>query len=199
MHSIPTLATLANIGINARFWYQHSHANIAAWAARQGLELREVCEVCAVLSPGCTVDINARMTREYFAAKAQGKAYKVRDSIYAKSTQAALAHWQLTGEIRGPKTACFALNLRGDWQAVTLDRHMARVMGCGPGHAKGDSWKPSGMVEATRRIHKAAARLNWLPCEVQAALWQVGQAAVYGLTEVRYLRMFEPKQGEMQW
>ena len=194
MHGLSTLATLAKLGSVARYWYQHSHANIADWARVHGLELRPVCEAIAVLSPGCTVDINARMAREYWAARAAGRPYRVKDSIYAKATTAALAHWEATGEIRGQKTSAFARNLRGDWQAVTLDRHMARVMGCGPDHAKGDSWTRAGIIEATARIERVARRMGWLPCEVQAALWQVGQAEVYGITEVRYLRMFEPAQ-----
>lgn len=69
-------------------------------------------------------------------------------------------------EIKGPKVSEFDKALRGDPEAIAVDRHVARVMlGIDSPSSKGD------FSTAMSRVRDAAEKLGITPAEAQSAIW----------------------------
>ena len=84
-----------------------------------------------------------------------------------RSTRLAMAHYEATGAIRGPKTGPFARAVLGDEDAVVLDTWMAKVFEVP--HKAFD--KKSVRATCADTIRQAAKVLGWTPAQTQAAVW----------------------------
>jgi hypothetical protein len=69
-------------------------------------------------------------------------------------------------EIKGPKVSEFDKALRGDPEAIAVDRHVARIMlGIDSPYNKGD------FSAAMSRVRDTAKKLGITPAEAQSAVW----------------------------
>lgn len=156
---VDAIVGLALQGEGGRFWYGTAERAVRTEAERLGVTPERFAAVLAVTSPRVKVRRNWTLTVQYLAT---GSVEGI-----MKSSRAALAHYEATGEIRGPKTGPFARAILGDRLAVVLDVWMARAFGVE--HRRFGSRLVR--EEATRRIQAAAGILGWTPAQVQAAVW----------------------------
>jgi hypothetical protein len=150
---------MAMAGRTGRDWYQFAESQVRSAAASLGIDPQRFADIIAVTSPRVQVVRNVRMAVRY-----------VRDGDRTgmmKTVAAALDHWHLTGEIRGPKTSEFAKAIMGDTDRVVLDVWMAKAFGIP------QKWLDAKYVraECARRVRDAALILGWTPAQVQAAVW----------------------------
>lgn len=158
--SVETLVLLALEGKAGRYWYAGAHRSVREYARLTDQSPRRVADMLALFSPRVNVRRSVRLAHHYLTTGEYA-----RDTM--QGVRAAVAHYEDTGEIRGPKTAPFARALVGDGDAIVLDVWMARAFGC------------DQRLLATKRvrercesrIRRAADWLGWTPCEVQAAVW----------------------------
>ena len=156
---VDALVGMALQGEAGRHWYGIAERAIRTEAERVGVTPERFANILAITSPRVRVRRNWTLTVQYLTT---GSVEGI-----MQSTRAALAHYESTGEIRGPKTGPFARACMGDRQAVVLDVWMARAFGV-------EHRKMSGVrvrTECTRRVQAAAGILGWTPAEVQAAVW----------------------------
>jgi hypothetical protein len=142
----------------SRDWYAQARRLIAAEAARVHVKPEYFADVLAITSPRISVSRNWYLTVGYCRT--------LSENTMMRSTRAALAHWRITGVIRGPKTGPFARALRGDESAIVLDTWMAAFFRCE--QSEFDT-KRRGKYEQT--IRQVANDLGWTNCQVQAAVW----------------------------
>jgi hypothetical protein len=88
------------------------------------------------------------------------------------SVKIALAHYELTGQIRGPKTSAFARALQGDRRAVVVDVWIARALRI----PEEDLSSRRVYAHAARRIRGAAAHSGLPVRDAQAAIWTAVRA-----------------------
>jgi hypothetical protein len=157
--SVAGVVGLAIVGQNGRGWYRDAATVIAAEAAVIGVTAERFAAVLAITSPRVRVRRNWTLTVQYLSSGST-------EGIM-KSTRAALAHYEIGGEIRGPKTGPFARACLGDPQAVVLDVWMARAFNVDPRRIGGKRLN----AECTQRVQAAAGILGWTPADVQAAVW----------------------------
>jgi len=169
---------LALQGESGRHWYNYATEQVKGAAFILDIDSDRLSDLLALFSPRVSVKRNIRVTLAYLATGKHGKGTM-------KGTKAAVTHYELTGDIRGPKTSAFAKALQGDLSAVVLDTWMADAFGI-------DQSRFSVKAvhrECCKRIRAVAGELGWKPAEVQAAIWvavvrQSGRAVVpYALVE----------------
>lgn len=154
------LMRLARLGAGHRTWYNDALQNIMTLCYRKNWGVVRYIEVLALTSPRVSVKRNVSLATEYMTTGQLGP-----DVL--RGTRAALAHYEATGEIRGPKTAAFARALAGDHDAVVLDVWMARALDVDQRKFETKRVRHS----AERRVRYAAHLLGWSPAETQAAVW----------------------------
>jgi len=156
---IDALVGLALQGEGGRHWYRAAERAIRSESERVGVTPERFANILAITSPRVKVRRNWTLTVQYLmSGSLEG---------IMKSSRAALAHYEATGEIRGPKTGPFARAVLGDRLAVVLDTWMARAFNVE--HRRFAS--AAIREECSRRIQAAAGILGWSPAEVQAAVW----------------------------
>lgn len=160
MNSVNRLKTLATIGMAGASWYDDARDYIWSETERNGWDMSRFIDVFAILSPRVSVVRNWEGTVEYFRS---GKL----PYGFIKSTRAALAHYESTGEIRGRKTSAFALALHGDTTALVLDVWMARA----PGVGERVVTRLDNIRAAHRRIAAVGRALGLSVRDTQAAVW----------------------------
>jgi len=82
------------------------------------------------------------------------------------SVAVALARFEATGEILGPKTRAFALALAGEPSAVVLDVWLSRALGVPHRAMRGMLYQ-----RAAARVREAAMVAGVTPATMQAAIW----------------------------
>lgn len=158
--SIRQLLRLAADGIDNRYWYERTHDNIVALCRQHDWEVGKFIDVLAISSPRVHVARNFRAAMQYMTY-----GYLPNDLI--RSTHVALAHWEETGEIRGPKTSAFAAALRGEPNALVLDTWMA--VACG---VDGRDFGKRRVRESCARRIRYVAKLWGRPVRnTQASIW----------------------------
>ena len=158
----------ARAGASERDWYARAELSIRAYATERGFDPARVADVLSLTSPRVSVSRNVRIARHYLETGAPTS-----DTMW--SVRAALAHYEDTGEIRGPKTGAFARALMGDPDAVVVDVWVLRAFDL-------RGWKsltPKRYRDVSARIRRLATVLGWTPVECQAAMW-TGIRATYG-------------------
>lgn len=160
MNSVKNLRVLASIGEAGQLWYEDARDYIWSETERNGWDMAKFIDVFAILSPRVSVVRNWEGAVEYFQTGRLPWGF-------IKSTRAALAHYEATSEIRGPKTSAFARALHGDTTALVLDVWMARALGVDERVVT----RKDNMRMAHRRIKAVAKSLRWSVRDTQAAIW----------------------------
>lgn len=155
-----TLLRYAQLGYEDRHWYAEARTAIEEICRRHSWDSAAFIDVMAITSPRVRVSRNWGCTCTYMKT---GKLPKGT----MRSTRAALAHWELTGEIRGRKTSAFSDALGGDGGALVLDVWMALALGVDPTKVT-----RLDNIEAARRcVQYIADTLALTVAETQAAIW----------------------------
>lgn len=141
-------------------WYTRAWADIL-WASNlRSWDPARVADLLAIFSPRVSVTRSAKMAVHYLHTGTV-----LRPCI--RSVRTALAHYENTGEIRGPKTSAFSRALRGDTSAIVLDVWMARALGV-PDAAVS---RKRIATEAAERISRVGATIGHPPRDTQSAIW----------------------------
>lgn len=160
MTSIPRLIDFASDGADGRAWYDHAAEQVQLAAERLGIEAARFADLLALFSPRVSVRRSIRMA-VYYATTGE-HAHDVMSPV-----RMAVAFYEQTGRIRGPKTGPFARALRGDQAAIVLDIWMSRALGI-PQKALE---RQAVHAEGTLRVRSAGVELGWPPAATQAAIW----------------------------
>lgn len=160
MPSPERLAPIAERGRAGRGWYGEALEQIGMASDMLGCTPVKLAGYLAVYSPRVSVKRSIRMAY-----------HRIRTGEHThdcmRGVQAAVEHWEATGEIRGPKTRAFNAALLGDESAVVLDVWMARALGI-PQDLLG---RITVYRKGEDRIRSVASVIGWTPAETQAALW----------------------------
>jgi len=179
MTSVKVLAKLAKQGENGKHWYEECDLALRAMCSKEGWPVVHTAAILGITSPRVQVQRNARYTKQYMRhwtlrpevtthAKISGLMINIRRG---------LENYELTGEIKGPKTSAFAGACMGDLDQVVLDTWMAKVLGI---HQDTFKRKPV-RAKADKRIRQVAKQLSWQPAQAQAAIW----TAIYEANHVQ--------------
>ena len=160
MRNVSYLIRLARQGWAHKDWYSKAEGALMDQSDFLDVEFDTLVDVLAITSPRVSVSRNVRVTIDYFK---KGEL----SSTLIRSTHAALDHYLLTGEIRGPKTSKFAAALKGDTDAIVLDTWMAKALGVPQSGFSSKRVRSS----AERRIRYGAYIMGITPAEFQAAVW----------------------------
>lgn len=207
---LPSIVELALMGKAGRYWYTDAHATVKALAASFGVSVARVAGVASATSPRVHVKSNIALTLMYLRGArpierddAPGKYNLVCPTTgtsrgILRSTVMSLAHFERTGELRGPKVAAFMRAISGDQSVTVVDVWAFRAYAQGP-EGEGEVWRKGdptkgepARVMLWRSFGKARYRkvvaayeraselLGWPPSQVQAAVWYATRQA-YGL------------------
>jgi hypothetical protein len=160
---LPSLKALAIQGESGRDWYKIAHQSIKEYASKRGLTTERVASVVSLTSPRVHVKKNIKLARHYLE---EGFVH----SSTLPMVRAALAYYEKTGIIRGPKTAAFKEALLGDPKAVVVDVWILRALQTAAG-VEPKKLTPKQYQEAAQKIRNLARRLRWPAAETQAAIW----------------------------
>lgn len=160
MNSVKQLLGLANIGEAGVAWYDDARDYIWTECEREEWDMSRFIDVFAILSPRVSVVRNWQGAVEYMRTGSLPWGF-------IKSTRTALAHYEATHEIRGPKTSAFARALHGDTTALVLDVWMAKALGVDERKVT----SKGNMTEALSRMKQVAKTKGWSVRDTQAAIW----------------------------
>lgn len=160
MPLLKSLLKFASEGSDHAKWYDDAQAQVVECAAQLGVTPRRFADILALTSPRVTVTRNVRAAIHYIRT---GK--PIEGTI--KGTRAALVHYELTGEIRGPKTSAFAKALLGDSQAVVLDVWMSVAFSV-PQRDFDHPIRHAYWCSVVRTVGELA---GLTPIQAQAAIW----------------------------
>jgi len=154
------IARYADEGRAYRRWYVQARlvvSHVAGWA---GATTGRTADILALTSPRCTVTANLKATYQYLTDRTFRAGIPL-------CTRVAVAHYETTGIIRGPKTGAFSRVLRGDDSALVVDSHLARAFGY-DGRVARSLYVRVAVGKVIRRV---ARRFGWTVAETQAAVW----------------------------
>lgn len=154
------LAALAEIGQAGLCWYDDARDYIDTVCQVESLDKSRFIDIMAITSPRVSVITNWNTTLYYMKHGTLGWGT-------IKSTRTALAHYEQTHEIRGPKTSAFARALHGDTTALVLDIWMARALDVDPRKVT----SKANMQEALTLVKRVAHANAWHVRDTQAAIW----------------------------
>lgn len=166
-HSL-SVATPADIAAG-RDWYREARAIAQRGADAYGTTLDHAAVALAHLSPQCSWELNVRAFERLMCGDGKrepgvlGAAYE-----RARTSLSAPDPWQTFGH-RANKTRSFARNIYGDPEAVTVDTHVARVVGIRPEAAFGRPRVYADVVDSYRDVAQRDGRFT--PAELQAITW----------------------------
>lgn len=171
MSLVAKLSNLAEWGMPFASWYDDARDYICSECDRQDWDHSRFINIMAVTSPRISVKRNWDVTVNLMAGGDPRKQGIIR------STRAALAHYENTGVIRGPKTEAFARALHGDTTALVLDTWMAKALGVP--HAKVTQ---VGIMAWAHKVMAEVASYHGLCMrDTQAAVW-AGVCKAHGVT-----------------
>lgn len=162
MTPVARLAEVAEEGSEYRPWYVYAGDQIAKVAPILGTDPGRLADMLALFSPRVSVSRSATWAVTYIQT---GRFM----ADCTRGHKAAVEHYLLTGEIRGPKTGPFAKALRGDPNAIVLDTWMGVAMM--PDTNPGRFEVRAVWDKAANRLREVAAYLGWPVAETQAAIW----------------------------
>ena len=156
------LERLALESKNDRFWYTRASENIKRLSKLHGIPYKTLAGVVAITSQNVKLEQNMKLVYNWIKDGANEEACDgVKHYTIVKNN---LKNFLKTGEVRGPKVGEFYKALIGDKSAIVLDTHMGRVFNV-------DGWSKTSRMSAKKQIRALSKRLNWKPCQVQAAIW----------------------------
>jgi len=169
------LIQLAKSGLAYAGWYENAKDAIEAICVPRGWDsIRFACALSA-LSPRVAVKRNVSLMAALTRSEPQqglkatwGKA----DRIWNDPQGMDLADDMLNVADELPpgsafKTACFAANLTGNYEPVTLDSWMTKAMGAPLKSMSSRPWYRAG----TETIQGIAEELNQTPAGIQSSIW----------------------------
>lgn len=160
MARIKRLTQLALDGADGRYWYDDANYQIKYASEYLGCKVQDLADLLALFSPRVSVLRSAKWALRYLNEKSFAPDCTI-------SHKFAIAHWELTGEIRGSKTGPFARALMGDRDALVLDTWMAKALGVDSKRFEIKAvWN-----RAAEKIRLVAQLLGWPVAETQAAIW----------------------------
>ena len=179
MTSVNKLKELALEGQHGRHWYEECNHALRTMCVREGWPVVHTAAILGITSPRIQVSRNALYTKAYMREWSTSPDVNTHNRISGllPMVRSGLAHYERTGEIRGPKTSAFAGACMGDLSQVVLDVWMARALKLVDQKL---FERKQVRHKATMRINKVADRLGWEPAQVQAAIW----TAVYEANHV---------------
>ena len=156
-------------GFEASTWYEDAHNAILALARTTQLDADFIADVIAILSPRVQVSRNCKLALSWLF---EG----ITDGVMQQRLDA-LALYVQTQTVNGPKVSQFALNLKGDFSAITVDVWIAKAFGVKFNGIK--DFEREGIKDVIRSL---ADFYGLTPAACQAAVW-VGVRKYYGLTD----------------
>jgi hypothetical protein len=170
------IRTAAIRGIQGKDWYENARNSLMALCDNEGFNYTNFIKVMGATSPQCPVWMNIRHTirvmRSLKANNGDVHAAVAAVPALAGSVRKATIKTLLSDDTStlGPKTRCFAENLLGNEEMVTLDTWMGQLVGL--------KAKKSGSVTtktvsrpSNSTIKAVADNFGWTPAMVQAACW----------------------------
>ena len=156
-------------GIEASDWYEKAHEAINDLARMTETDAGMIADIVAILSPRVQVSRNCKLALEWIF---KGTATGAMDSR-VKACELYIQN----NIVSGPKVSCFAQNLRGNYDEITVDVWIAKAFDVDFGT----------ITDAQRDGIKAVIRdladhHGLTPAAVQAAVW-VGVRKDHGLTD----------------
>ena len=145
---------------------------IARWALKHAPHTRidwngRVCDCIAALSPQVAWDYNmtlaTRAVQLFAAGDTELRGLSGQTKANIRNAASALNG---TGPGNGPKVNAFARNIRGDWEVVTVDRHMLEAAGYDPKVVNRKT-----RADVARRVTLAARTIGEAPATTQALIW----------------------------
>lgn len=156
-------------GYDAYTWYEDAHNAILALAKTTQLDADFIADVIAILSPKVQVSRNCKLALNWLF---EG----VTDGVMQQRLDALTLYVQ-TQVVNGPKVSQFALNLKGDFSAITVDVWIAKAFG-----VKFDTITDDEREAIKEVIRTLADFYKLSPAAAQAAVW-VGVRKYYGLAD----------------
>ena len=154
-------------GLEGKDWYVESTEDIREIARATQLDSDFIADVVAILSPRVSVDRNIKLAVEWiFNGLTEGVMTQRID---------ALEDYLRDGVVRGAKVSCFAENLKGNYNEITVDVWIAE-------HAFGFDFaklKASEREAIKEVIADLAEYYDMTPAAAQACIW-VGCRKAYG-------------------
>lgn len=146
-------------------WYSRIREVIRT---RYGADADLFIDLLAALSPRSQVSRNWRMAVRVYTKWKKG--LRVIDCLVGvmRSHQPNVIRALTRQPLSGQKVQRFAENLRRDSDAVTVDVWICRAFGADFSHLTAEVY-----AKIENEIRQQAAGMGVLPCEYQAALWQV--------------------------
>ena len=173
--TVAELTKLAESGLAYAGWYEDAQRVIEAVCIVRGWDsVRFACALSA-LSPRVAVKRNVSL----MAALTRGEplqglkaTWNKASLIWSQPKGIDLADDMLNIAATLPpgsayKTACFAANLTGNYEPVTLDSWMTKAMGAPLEKMSSRPWYQAG----TETIRGIAAELDQTPAGIQSAIW----------------------------
>jgi hypothetical protein len=158
--STKRLLRLARLGQDYRDWYPQAIREIKIVCELENWSIPTFVDILAITSPRVAVRRNVRITLQY-----------MQSGILFQNTmsniKAALEHWQLEQQLRGPKIEAFRRALLGDTSSIVLDVHMANAFRI----PQKLLFRKDVYKLATSRVQQVAKKFRTSPRDAQAMLW----------------------------
>ena len=182
------IRTAAIRGIQGKDWYEDARNSLMALCESEGFNYNIFCRVMGATSPQCKVWMNIRHTiRVMRSLKAHnGDVHAAVAAVpgLAGSVRKATIKTLLSEDTStlGPKTLCFAENLLGNEDMVTLDTWMGQLLGLKAKRSQSVTTKLVS-VPYTSTIKAVAQNFGWTPAMVQAAVWTYASSKLGNITD----------------
>jgi hypothetical protein len=170
------IRTAAIRGIEGKDWYSIARTGLTALCESEGFDYNIFCRVMGATSPQCSVWMNIRHTIR-IARSLQAFNGDIQNAVasvpgIAGGVRKATIKTLISDNTStlGPKTMCFAENLLGNEDMVTLDTWMGQLVGLSAKRS-GSVTTKTVSVPYTATIKTVAQNLGWTPAMVQAACW----------------------------
>ena len=182
------IRTAAIRGIQGKDWYENARNSLMALCESEGFNYNTFCKVMGATSPQCKVWMNIRHTirvmRSLEAHNGDVHAAVAAVPGLAGSVRKATIKTLLSEDTStlGPKTLCFAENLLGNEDMVTLDTWMGQLLGLSAKRSQSVTTKLVS-VPYTSTIKAVAQNFGWTPAMVQAAVWTYASSKLGNITD----------------
>jgi hypothetical protein len=168
-HRLQLVETFLVDGFDASSWYEDASKAILELSHQTQIDADFLADVIAILSPRVQVSRNCTLALNWLF-------YGVTEGVMQQRIEALELYLQ-TRNVVGPKVSQFASNLKGNFDAITVDVWIAKAFG-----VKFDKITDNER-EGIKDVIRALAKFYGLsPAAAQAAVW-VGVRKFYGLSD----------------
>lgn len=157
---VDRLCSLSERGYAHRGWYLQAHQQVRHLAGLLGVSTVRCADLLSLFSPRVAVKRSINFTVHYLTTNGE-----FRQDV-TRSVRAAVAYYEQTGIIRGPKTSAFASAIMQDESAVVLDTWMAQAMRVDQREFVRQRYEYHADV-----VRRVSVRLGIPAARTQAAIW----------------------------